>query len=619
MRLYSGGIDQFRQDVLTNRIADLLASSYQAYYNRRVSPSEYHSWENSLRLMKDSLDIVSLKDCYIAVEHELPYSARRIDVVLFGKGENSDENVVIVELKQWSEVKDSGIEGNVLTAIGGGLREVPHPSSKVEGYYYELFDFYSEFEEKPKLTLNACVYCHNYDAQKHEKSGTNVLFAQNYQDLLSKYPVFAKHDVKKLGNYLKERLSSGDGLQVFNRFDRSAVRPSKRLIQEFGGMVRGQQIFNLIDDQIAAYNAIKAKVNSISKTKQKSVIIIKGGPGTGKSVIALEVLAEMMKKGKTAFYATGSSALTNTLRKIAGSRASMFFKYFYSFTRHQDDEIDLLICDEAHRLRAHSNDWGVPYQFKSKSPQVDDVIRPARVTVFFIDEHQVVRPTEIGSVEMIRESAKKFGAEIYEYELRTQFRCSGSDSYLQWLDKVLGITESEITQFDAKMQFKIFDSPTEMMTEIRARNKEKPNSARITAGFCWPWSEPNKDGSLVNDVKVDNFQMPWENKKEFWKWATDESGMEQVGTVYTAQGFEFDYIGVIFGKDLIYDSEKRVWVAQRENSYDKQVTRKNNEKLVDHFKNVYRVLMSRAHKGVYVYFMDKETERHFKDNLKEMN
>ena len=90
-----------------------------------------------------------------------------------------------------------------------------------------------------------------------------------------------------------------------------------------------------------------------------------------------------------------------------------------------------------------------------------------------------------------------------------------------------------------------------MEKAIRKRNAEKRNSARIVAGFCWPWSPPNHDGSLVPDVWVGDFALPWENKDTFWKWATDDSGMEQVGTVYTAQGFEFDYIGVIFGPDLV--------------------------------------------------------------------
>ena len=178
--------------------------------------------------------------------------------------------------------------------------------------------------------------------------------------------------------------------------------------------------------------------------------------------------------------------------------------------------------------------------------------------------------------------------------------------------------EGEELSFDKeeKMEFKIVESPEKLKELIDEKNKEKKNSARIVAGFCWPWSAPLKDGTLVNDVKIGNFQMPWEKKDDFWRWATDDSGMNQVGTIYTSQGFEFDYIGVIFGNDLVYNKDKKKWEVNPKNSYDTMVTR-NNSKLLEHFKNVYRVLLSRAHKGVYVYFMDKDTEEYFKSKIGE--
>ncbi len=349
-------------------------------------------------------------------------------------------------------------------------------------------------------------------------------------------------------------------------------------------------------------------------------MIVKGGPGTGKSVIALEVMGELLRQGKKVVHATGSSAFTNTLRKIVGVRARSLFKFFNSFITMEPNSFDILICDEAHRIRESSVSRYTPGDQKTDLPQVDELLRIAKLNIFFIDEHQIVRPNEIGSVAMLKEAAKRFGineSNIVEFELQTQFRCSGSDAYLQWLDHVLAIRDTEITEFDPKMKLQIFDNPVSMMSEIRNRNREKPNSARIVAGFCWPWSKPKRDGSLVNDVKTGNFEMPWENKDQFWKWATDNSGMEQVGTVYTAQGMEFDYIAVIFGNDLVYDFEKNIWKAIPANSHDSPVKR-NNPALVDHLKNVYRVLMSRAHKGVYVYFMDKNTEKYFRSHLPEI-
>ena len=340
----------------------------------------------------------------------------------------------------------------------------------------------------------------------------------------------------------------------------SPIRPSKRLLEHTSEMINKQQIFNLIDDQIAAYNSIMSKAKSLVKSAAKSVVIVKGGPGTGKSVIALEVMGELMRQGRTVFHATGSSAFTNTLRKIVGTRARSLFKFFNSFINAKPDSIEILICDEAHRVRKNSNSRYTRREDRSSLPQIDELLRLAKLSIFFIDENQIVRPDEIGSVSLIKEAAARFGVgngDIAEFELKTQFRCSGSDAYLQWLDKTLGISDAEEVKFDARMEFKIFSDPSTMMAEIRKRNAEKKNSARIVAGFCWPWSEPNSDGSLVSDVRIGDFAMPWEKKDTFWKWATDDSGMEQVGTVYTAQGFEFDYIGVIFGNDLVYDSDKQ--------------------------------------------------------------
>lgn len=570
-----------------------------------------------MAILNNSFLYAGLKDNHVLVEYELPYSSQRIDVLLFGKDTKEKENVVLLELKQWSndKVYDAYTDGNVIVDYGDFRKEQAHPSLQVQGYYFHLKDFIKIFNDNNAPILDASTYAHNYS-----RTDRAVLFSEKFTNLIKEFPVFAKEDALLLARYLKERLAGGGGQLLYERFTGSPIGPSKKLLEHTSEMINKQQIFNLLDEQIAAYNTIMHKAKQLVSSKQKAVVIVKGGPGTGKSVIALEVMGELLRRGIIVFHATGSSAFTNTLKKIVGVRARNWFKFFFNFTKDQDNSIDVLICDEAHRIRNDSNDYGVPAKFKSMNPQIDDLIRPAKLSIFFIDEYQIVRPKEKGSVSMIKNSAKKWGVSdqnIAEFELQTQFRCSGSDAYLQWLDYVLEIRDTGIREFDTKMKFQIFDNPLDMMNEIRKRNSEKKNSARVVAGFCWPWSNPNNDGSLVKDVKIGNFEMPWEKKDQFWKWATDDSGMEQVGTVYTSQGMEFDYIAVIFGNDLVIDSEEKIWKAIPQNSYDGQVTRRNAD-LVRHLKNVYRVLLSRAHKGVYVYFMDKNTELYFRKHLPEV-
>jgi DUF2075 family protein len=616
MRLYEGSITEFSDAVIQNRLADQIRRRFEEYYKRGVGSSEYRSWRYSLNFLKNAFDFTGLVDNRLIVEYELPYSTRRIDVLVFGTDTKNSESIVLLELKQWSNesVADCATDGNILVNYGKGWKEQPHPSLQVQGYHYDLKDFLTLFGDAPEITLSSCAYCHNYARTQAEP----VIFQPKFATEIAEFPVFATEDVRLLGEYLGDRLSKGNGLEVFGRFVTSPIRPSKRLLEHTSEMINKQQIFNLIDDQIAAYNSIMHKAKNLAKGTTKSVVIVKGGPGTGKSVIALEVMGELMRQGKTIFHATGSSAFTNTLRQIVGRRARALFKFFNSFTSAEPNSVDVLICDEAHRIRKNSNNRYTRKETREKAPpQIDELMRLAKLNIFFIDENQIVRPEEIGDVELIRDAAKRFGVaeeNVADFELKTQFRCSGSDAYLQWLDKVLDISDSDQVAFDARMQFKIFPGPSELMAEIRQRNSEKKNSARIVAGFCWPWSKPRSDRSLVNDVQIGEFTLPWENKNEFWKWATDDSGMEQVGTVYTAQGFEYDYIGVIFGPDLIWDAENREWKSVPERSYDTQVKRKNPQ-LTKHLKHVYRVLMSRAHKGVYVHFMDKATEQYFRNAL----
>jgi|TARA_B100001971_G_C18243852_1_gene572780 hypothetical protein len=617
MKLYESTVLEFKEDVVYNRIADKVAQSFENYFNRKAPESEVRAWNNSLPKLKEVLDTSNLLENNIVIEYELPFAKNsRIDVILFGRDEKGDDNIVLIELKQWSNnhVEDSEDEGNVIVDYGRFKKSDPHPSSQVEGYYWHLKDYMTIFEEDKPALLSACVYCHNYN------KGTNeVLYLPKFSDNLKSYPLFSKQEMIDLGNYLKDKLGKGKGKEVLERFNLSILKPSRKLLDHTGQMINQQQIFHLIEEQQTAYNTIMSKAKKIAKTNEKSVIIVKGGPGTGKSVIALEVMGELLRMGKNVFHATGSSAFTNTLRKILGVRSAKQFKFFNSFMTYSENSIEVLICDEAHRIRRTSESRYTPAVSRTGEPQIDELIKASKLSVFFIDEHQVVRPNEMGSVNLIKGSANKFNAKIYEMdELKTQFRCGGSAKYLELIEKILKIKE-EGEEFeiepDNKMEFNIVDSPHKLKSILDQKNHEKKNSARLVASFCWPWSKPNHDGSLVNDVKIGDFEMPWEKKDQFWKWATDDSGMDQVGTVYTAQGFEFDYIGVIFCKDLVWNKSKNDWEAKPENSYDTEAKR-NNPNFVKHLKNIYRVLLSRAHKGVYVYFMDKDTEDHFRSKLK---
>ncbi len=612
MRLYSGTTQEFSYDTTHNALADKLETAFHAHFGHKPSPGELTSWINSSQFIKNVVQEAMLSDNMIVLEYEIPYSNGRIDYLLFGKAADGSQNVVVVEAKQWQNVEPCDVEENIITVLGNGKRMTEHPAYQVQGYHHFLKDFVTVFSEAHPVNLYSCVYCHNYD-----KTPDSVLFSQKFKEINSKYPVFAKQDFSVLADYLKERLGGGSGLEIFNRVIESRIAPSKKLLEHARMMIDGQKTFNLIDDQIVANNTIVDRAKKAAKLGKKSVIIVRGGPGTGKSVIALNVLAEMASMNKPVFHATGSSAFTKTLRKIAGSRASHLFKYFMDFpdTKFKENEVPVLICDEAHRIRSKSNSIYTPREFRSDMPQVEQLIRAAKVSVFFIDDYQVVRPNELGSSKLIRETAERLGAEVFDFELKTQFRCNGSDGYLNWIDNTLVIRDTANVQLtkNEKMEFKIFDSPEELDAAIRKKNEEKPNSARLVAGFCWKWSDPRLDGTLVDDVVIGNFKRTWEAKKpvkgapEAALWAHDPRGIDQIGSIYTIQGFEFEYVGVIFGKDLVYDQGKGEWAGHPENSAD-SVVKRSKETFLQNVKNTYRVLMTRGMKGCYVYFLDKDTK-----------
>jgi DUF2075 family protein len=350
------------------------------------------------------------------------------------------------------------------------------------------------------------------------------------------------------------------------------------------------------------------------------VFLIRGGPGTGKSVIAVNLLAELSGEGYVTKHATGSKAFTENLRKVVGSRASAQFGYFNGFADADPLTFDALILDEAHRIRESSNSRYTKRDERSTVPQVEELMRSAKVSVFFIDDLQVVRPGEVGSSELITESAARLGIPLIEHELETQFRLGGSEAFLGWVENTLEVRETPYVLLDPneEFDFDVVDSPQELEALIRAK-ADQGFTARLSAGFCWRWSDPRPDGTLVPDVKVGDWEMPWNAKPDAGRlpkgipksnyWANDPGGLEQVGCVYTAQGFEYDYAGVIFGRDLVWRPRKG-WVGQPEYSHDSVVKRAAKEDLARFtalVKNTYRVLLTRALRGCYVYFEDDPT------------
>jgi len=620
MRLYSGSSEQFIQDTTHNQIAGKLQSAFFDYFGYKTSDAEVRSWQNSTRAVSLVFQEAKLLDHGVLLEYQLPMSSQRLDCMVCGHDSDNTPNAVVVELKQWDRSKPASGKNEVLTWVGGAEREVLHPSAQVGQYRRYLEDTHTTFQGDDSVRLGACSYLHNY----YHESG-DPLLDEKFADILATSPLFSADGVVQLSEFLTTRLGAGSGMDILSKVEGGRYRPSKKLLEHVGDVIKGNPSYILLDEQLVVYDKVLACAAEGLTSRKTVALVIKGGPGTGKSVVAINLMADLANQGYNAQYATGSRAFTETLRRVVGSRGSAQFKYFNSYQTAERDIIDVLICDEAHRIREFSHSRFTPRAKRTNAPQIDELLHAGKVVVFLLDDDQVVRPQEIGSAEFIIDRAREKKCDIFEYELETQFRCQGSDAFVNWINNTLSIrrTANAIWTGDEDFDFRILESPDAVEEAIREK-AAAGHSARMTAGFCWPWSKSNPDGTLVADVVVGDYRKPWNARPEATRladgipkatlWAHDPNGIEQVGCVYTAQGFEFDYAGVIFGVDLTYNLDSQEWEGHKDASYD-TVVKRSKEMFINLVKNTYRVLLTRGLKGCYVCFLDKDTERFVKSRM----
>lgn len=621
MRLYAGLSTHFIRDTVQNQIAGKLQDAFFRHFRYKPPRSEVNSWRNSLRALCQVFETTSLTDHGVILEFQLPLTSRRLDCLVCGRDDATTDQAVIVELKQWESCSEAFGDDLVTTFLGGGERETLHPAVQVDQYRRYLQDTSTAFHEGDRpVSLSACSYLHNYYPEEGD-----FLFHSSFSATLERAPAFTADQVGALSGFLADRLAQGQGEQVLRRVEESRYRPSKKLMEHVGRLIKGKPEYVLLDEQLVIYQKVFAWARTGYHDRKKTVVIVQGGPGTGKSVIAMNLVGDLLLQEYNAHYATGSRAFTETLRRIIGTRGSAQFKYFNSYMKAEQDEIDVLVCDEAHRIREVSHNRWTAKAERTDRPQIDELIAASKVSVFFIDDRQLVRPDEVGSSELIREHAERWGCRVLEHELEAQFRCAGSEGFVNWLDNTLGIrrTANVLWDPDEAFDFRIMSSPDEVDAAIRTK-AALGHSARMTAGFCWKWSKPKEDGTLVEDVRIGDYRRPWNAKPnagglaegipKAQLWAHEPAGIDQVGCVYTAQGFEFDYVGVLFGSDLKYDFDAQEWVGDPGASYDTAVKR-SKDQFVDLVKNTYRVLLSRGLKGCYVHFMDRDTERFVRSRI----
>jgi DUF2075 family protein len=668
--LFEAPVSEFIGLSKSHELAGILQTNFLAKFGRNPSSQEVTSWNNSLAALGTVLEEAKLRDAHIIfLELQMPLSSARCDVLLVGReqGQPDDNNTpgksnaIVIELKQWEHVAPSAIRDSV--AVGN--KNLSHPSAQARSYANYLKYYHEAFTGEQigqALQISGCSYLHN---MTEAKSIRILKDPAMFGTLPREYPVFSglAEDRQKFKNYLAEKVGGGEGQQLAEAIIKGGIKPSTKLLDVVAHAVEHNFEWNLLEEQLQVFNTIVSLVEAARQTSEKYVVVVRGGPGTGKSVLAIQLLAYAARQHWKVGHATGTKAFQTVLQGKTEHFADQYLKnifnvkykshlpikeLFTTFAKvaelgaRKENELDLVIGDEAHRLwDFRRNKYSNINRKLSETPMIEELVKASRVTALFLDDNQAVRADEIGSVEYILEHTKRLGIKCELVDLNVQFRCSGSQSYMDWVDYALGFPVEGRSNFMAwkeydEYDFRIMDSMQQMQHELD-RLKEQQHRCRFVAGFCWKWSEIQGNGGLVHDIKDPRFggwSAPWIEKGDqyaapldsrYYKWATDEDYYSQVGSIYSVQGFEFDYIGLIVGEDLIWRgstegkqkdqlSSSKDWKAELSKNKDANFTRdlkSSGADPVEKLRNIYRVLLTRGMRGTFVYFLDAQTRRYF--------
>ena len=629
MIVYKATKKEFISTVMDENIEDVVASAVKDKLGRKVGSSEQQSWANSLPQVEQILRDPDIpEDAGIAIEYLIPRTQNRIDFIITGKNSADKNTIILIELKQWSKASKTQKDGIVTTRFSHGQKDTLHPSYQAWSYSTLLNSFNAAIYEGD-IDLKPCAYLHNY-------KDDGILSDEFYSSYIDKSPLFFKTDKALLRDYIKSHICKGDTDNILDVVDNSEIRPSKQLADQLQSMLKGNVEFILIDSQKEILEEAK-QLQLKSQSGRKQVFLVRGGPGTGKSVVAINLLADLTNKGSVAIYVTRNSAPREVYQaKLSGSfKKSVISSMFQGSGSFHDTPLnsyDALIIDEAHRLNERSGMFG-----NLGENQIKELIRAANFSLFFLDEDQRVTLKDIGSQDQIEKWSSYYDADLTVADLTSQFRCSGSDEYLAWLDNTLGIRSTAHTHIDnPDFDIRVFDNPNKLREAITTLNTET-QTARIVAGYCWPWITKSgtkkwkqmtpEDRAVTYDITFPehDFKMRWNLADQGQSWLIHPESINEIGCIHTCQGLELDYIGVIIGSDfLIRDGEINIH-PEAHPGQDKAL--QTWRKLVDEnpkegrarieaiIKNTYKTLMTRGMKGCFIFSSDPETSAYLMSRL----
>lgn len=497
MIVYSGNKRLFIEDVRDGVIADKIQTLLRERGLSGGQDREFDSWHNSMQFMRNIVDDPEIADdVQVAIEYNIPHTSKRVDFIILGSDEAGKDNIVIVELKQWSqaEIVDDQMHYCVRTYVANDNRIVCHPSYQAFSYSRFMAN-YSQVIQDQHVHLVPCAYLHNYKPEFK-----SALISDIYKEWFTAAPFFIRNETREfsafLKKYIQKKSSRGDLLYLV---ENGRIKPSKSLQDALSNMVSGVPEFTLLDEQAVCFDMCMRTMAQCFEDKKKRTIVIQGGPGTGKSVLAVNLLMSMINKGLNAAYVTKNSAPRQAFLSLLSENNARrrvdiehLFRSPFGLNKAKSNDYDCLIVDEAHRLvKKMYGDWG-------GENQVKECINASALTIFLLDEDQAVTKSDIGSVDEIRNWCDALGSRMIlnkETVLVSQFRCNGSDAYIQFIDGLLQRNKEviPISLSELNYDFRVFDSATEMRDALREKNQIN-NKARMVAGYCYDWNVKNHRG-----------------------------------------------------------------------------------------------------------------------------